>query len=143
LTSSDLARRILTRDTPGPEDDTGTGAPERAILALERACTRVTDPLRSAMGDAGCAALFARALARTERAHPALKDLPSGEQRIGVDDLAASVAAHGIENVTAAIEALIAALIDILTRLIGDDMAMRLLDHDSPQPPTRSGGREP
>ena len=96
------------------------------------------------MGDAGCAALFDRALARTEGAHPALKDLRGrADDGIRLDRIAASADAHGIENVTAAIEALIGALVDILTRLIGDDMTIRLLDHDGPQPPARRGAREP
>ena len=36
--------------------------------------------------------------------------------------------AHGVTAVTAAIEALLAALLDILGRLIGGDMATRLID---------------
>jgi hypothetical protein len=99
------------------------------------------------MGDAGCAALLARALARTEGAHPVLKDLrrPADEadERIRLEGIAAIAAAHGIDSVTAAIEALIAAVVDILTRLIGDDMAIRLLDHDGPRPPARGSAGEP
>lgn len=96
------------------------------------------------MGDAGCAALLARALARTEGAHPVLKDLRAlAGEGISPDGIAATAAAHGTENVTAAIEALIAAVVDILTRLIGDDMTMRLLDQDGPQPPARGGARAP
>lgn len=122
----------------------GSATPETAILALQRSCTRVTDALRNSMGDAGCAALFARALARTEGAHPLLKDLHGrADEGIHVDGIAASADAHGIVSVTAAIEALIGSLVDILTRLIGDDMALRLLDNDGPQPPSRGGPREP
>ena len=95
------------------------------------------------MGDAGCAALLARALARTEGAHPVLKDLHGrADEGIRLDGIATSANAHGIETVTAAIEALIGALVDILTRLIGDDMAIRLLDHDGHQPPARGGAHE-
>ena len=95
------------------------------------------------MGDAGCGALFARALARTEGAHPVLKDLHGrADEGIRLDRIAAAADAHGIETVTAALEALIGALVDILTRLIGDDMAIRLLDHDGHQPPARGGAHE-
>ena len=115
-----------------------------AILALHRSCTRVTDALRNSMGDAGCAALLARAFARTEGAHPVLNDLHGrADEGIRVDGLAASANVHGIESVTAAIEALIGALVDILTRLVGDDMAIRLLDHDGPQSPPRGVARQP
>ena len=142
--SSEVARRILTRDALAPGHGTGSVTPETANLALQRSCIRVTDALRTSMGDAGCAALFARALARTEGAHPVLKDLHGpADEGIRLDGIAASAEAHGIEDVTAAIEALIGALVDILTRLVGGDMAIRLLDHDGPQPRARGGAREP
>ena len=142
--SSEVARRILARDALAPGHGTGSVTPEAAILALQRSCTRVTDALRNSMGDAGCAALFTRALARTEGAHPVLKELHGGaDEGIRLDGIATSANAHGIESVTAAIEALIGALVDILTRLIGDDMALRLLDHDGPQAPPRGGARQP
>ena len=98
------------------------------------------------MGRAGCAALLARALARTEGAHPVLKHVRGrADEGIRLDGIAASADAHGIESVTAAIEALIAALVDILTRLIGEDMAVRLLDHDGHESPAPggAGAREP
>ena len=73
-----------------------------------------------------------------------LKELHGrADEGIRLDGIAACADAHGIDNVRAAIEALIAALVDILTRLIGDDMAIRLLDHDGPQPRGRGGAREP
>ena len=144
LVSSEVARRILARDTLAAGDGTGSAPPGTANLALQRSCIRVTDALRDSMGDAGCAALLARALARAERAHPALKELHGGgEEGIRLDFIAASADAHGTDTVRAAIEALIAALVDILTRLIGDDMAIRLLDHDGHEPPARGGAREP
>lgn len=96
------------------------------------------------MGEAGCAALLERGLARTEAAHPVLKELrrsDTGDVRL--DGIAASVDAHGIEAVTAAAEALLAAVLDILTRLIGEDMATRLIVRDGAQPGTRNEPRAP
>ena len=144
LTPSEVARRILARDAFTPAHGTGSATSETAILALRQSCIRVTDALRNSIGDAGCAALLARALARTEGAHPVLKDLRGrADEGIRLDGIAASAAMHGIESVTAAIEGLIGALVDILTRLVGDDMAIRLLDHDGPQPPARGGATQP
>jgi hypothetical protein len=144
LVSSEVARRILARDTLPAVDGTGSAPPGTANLALQRSCIRVTDALRHSMGDAGCAALLARALMRTEGAHPVLKELHGrGDEGIRLDGIAACADVHGIDTVRAAIEALIAALVDILTRLIGDDMAIRLLDHDGPQPRGRGGAHEP
>jgi hypothetical protein len=143
LVSSEVARRILARDALAAEYGTGS-APGAANLALQRSCIRVTDALRHSMGDAGCAALLARALTRTEGAHPVLKELHGrGDEGMRLDGIAACADVHGIDTVRAAIEALIAALVDILTRLIGDDMAIRLLDHDGPQPRGHGGAREP
>ena len=80
------------------------------------------------MGDDGCAALLARALARTEGAHPVLtvmRRITDGD--IVLDGVAAGVERHGIGAVTAGLEALFAALTDILGRLIGEDMALRVM----------------
>ena len=64
--------------------------------------------------------------------HPALKDVrPSNGDGVYLDGVPASIETHGVAAVTAAIEALLAALIDILGRLIGEDMATRLIDHDA------------
>jgi hypothetical protein len=140
LKSSEIARRILDGDARA----VGDGTPEAVARGLEQACTRVTDVLRESMGDAGCAALLARAFARTEGAYPPLKDLRQpGDDGIRLADIAASADTHGVEAVTAAIEALIAAVMEILTRLIGDDMTLQLFDYDGPEPPTASGARAP
>lgn len=104
----------------------------------------MTDALRESIGDAGSDALLARAFARTERAHPSLKDLRRpGDDGIRLDGIAASAEVHGIEPVTAAIETLIAAVIDILNRLIGEDMTLQLFDYDEPEPPRAGGARAP
>ena len=104
-------------------------------MTLQLSALRFTDALRQSLGEAGCAALLARALARTEGAYPALKDLRRpGDDDIHFDDVAASVDGRGVEDVAAAIEALIGSVIDILTRLIGEDMAIRLFDDNVSQP---------
>ena len=140
MTSSEIARRILARDA----HTVGNGTPEAAAPALQQACTRVTDVLRESMGDAGCAALLARAFARTEEAHPPLKDLRRpGDDGVRLDGIGASADVHGIEDVTAAIEALITAVIELLTRLIGEDMTIQLFDYDKLEPPTRGGAGAP
>jgi hypothetical protein len=112
--------------------------------ALQRALVRMCVNLGDSVGDDGRDALLARALARTESDYPALKDIRKlNNGAIHLDGVAASVEAHGVAPVTAAIEALLAALLDVLGRLIGEDMAMRLLDHDLPGPSTDGGTRTP
>ena len=131
MTSTDVVRRILARDAPVARDKDL----EAAGQALQRSCTRMTGGLWRSMGPAGSSALLARAFARTEGPHPILKELHRGNgDATRVDGIAESVKAHGIGEVTAAIEALLAAVIDILTRLIGEDMATRLISGEDRRP---------
>lgn len=129
-TSLQVARRVLAR-----ESATRSKAEPKAVgAALQRTCLRVSENLRDVMGEDGSNALLARALARTEGDHPALKNAYHRQHGgIQLDGVVASVEAHGVAAVTAAIEALLAALVDILGRLIGEDMAIRLIDQDGPQ----------
>jgi hypothetical protein len=123
--SLDVARRVLALGAAARSDPKVVGD------ELHQACVRVSANLRDAMGDSGADALLARALARTEAHHPALKNiLRLHAGGIHLDGVNASVETHGVATVTAAIEALLATLVDILGRLIGDDMALRLINGD-------------
>ena len=84
------------------------------------------------MGEAGCTALLARALVRMEGDYPALKSLRRvNEGCLHLDGVVESVEIHGIAAVTTAIEAMLAALMDVLIRLIGEDMAVNLIDREA------------
>ncbi len=135
-----IARRVLDREVAQI-----AGAPPADVAAaLERVCTRLSRNLRDAMGPAGYDALLARAVARAEPAHPALTAAcPRNAAEIHVDDLHASIETHGVPAATAAIEALLTAFIDILSRLIGEDMAIRLIDEDVPRSGRDGGARAP
>lgn len=136
--SVQIARRLLAREAPPGRK----AEPEAVSAALERTCMRVSANLRDAMGDDGLTALLARALARTERDHPALQSIRRSDNGgIQLDGLAASIETHGERPVTAAIEALLAALIDVLSRLIGEDMAIRLVDVDHDTLRSQKGDR--
>jgi hypothetical protein len=130
-----IARRVLDREaTPA-----GDFAPEAAAI---RALTRVSDNLRTSMGKDGSSALLARALSRAEAKHPALKDmcrLTGGD--VHLDGVSASIDMHGVAAVTAGIEALLAALLEILIQLIGEEMAIRVTDYEAPR--SRIGGGAP
>lgn len=117
---------------------------ERAAVALgaelQRTCLRITTNLRDALGDDGCDALLVRALARTESAHPALKDIRRiHNDGIRLDNVAESIDLHGIGVVTNAVAALLTALIDTLSRLVGEDMAIALIDQNPPRAPRGEG----
>jgi hypothetical protein len=130
------ARRLLQRSGLSG----GEIAPEVARAALGRACSAVSRNLRDAMGDDGCAALLGRALALAEARHGVLASVRHVNGRgISLDGLSAAIEAHGVVTVAAAIEAMLAALLDVLGRLIGEDMAVRLMD---PEALPRAGGGE-
>jgi hypothetical protein len=133
-----IARRVLDRTAAPAADDVPAAA------AMQRALTRVSDNLRASMGKEGCGALLARALSRAEAKHPALKDvcrLTGGE--VHLDGVAAAIDVHGTAAVAAAIEALLAALLEVLIRLIGEDMAIRVIDYEAPGSRIGGGAQAP
>jgi hypothetical protein len=81
-------------------------------------------------GPYGYHALLARALADARTAHPALRVVRVGPapapELEGLEDAAR---AQGAAAAVAGVEAVLAALIDLLGRLIGDDLAMTFIDH--------------
>ena len=134
-----LARRLLAYDTAA-----GTTEPGIAAVGLRKTCARVSGALRNALGADGCNALLVRALTRTEAQHPLIADLRrTSEGNISFDGLVKSVDDHGVAPVTAAIEALLAALIDILVRLVGEEMTIRLTAADAAPHSSTNGGATP
>jgi hypothetical protein len=124
-TAGELARRLLAREIAG------NGERAAIAAAMQRLCTRVSENLRRSVGDDGYNALLARALMRTQPEHPALLDIRRlGENDIFLDGVVASVEIHGVPAVTAALESLLATLVDVLSGLIGADMVTNLLDVD-------------
>ena len=133
--SLQIARRLLAR-----EGSEGGRAPKDVSVALQRTVVKVSESLRGSIGDAGCQALLARALTQLEGAHPALTSMRRiSESVIYPEGVAASVETHGAAPVTAAVEVFIAVLVDVLARLIGDDMAQQVIDHDPTKSPRRNG----
>ena len=122
----------------------GTVRPAAVGAALQRTCVRVSETLADTMGEAGCNALLARALARAEVAHPALRQVRlSDDGGVHLDGVVASVEAHGAVAATAAVEALLVALVDVLVRLIGEDMTVRLIEPDAAQSSAGDGAQAP
>jgi hypothetical protein len=138
--SLQIARRLLALEAAQGNE----GEPERVGAALQRTCLRVSETLRDSMGEGGSNALLVRAFLRSEGDHPLLKNIYRlNGGTLHLDGVVASVEAHGVSGVTTAIEALLAALFDILSRLIGEDMTIRLFDHDAPRSQSGDEGRAP
>lgn len=122
----ELARRLLAREAPddaGPDD----------LAAAERVCQRVSENLSRWVGADGCHALFARALALAQLEHPVLKGVRRAAQPpTCLEGLAESAHTHDARTAAEGVVAILTALIELLGRLIGDDMAMSLVEQSVP-----------
>jgi hypothetical protein len=126
-TAEELARRLLARDAPAQD------APEAVAAATERACARVSADLSRWFGIDGTDALFTRALVRAQADHPALANVRySRQSTVCLERLSESARIHGAKAATDGVAAILTALIELLGRLIGQDIAMRLVEQSVP-----------
>ena len=107
-------------------DGLEAGAPEELGAAAEQGCARLRAVLTRWIGSEGYRALVDRALAQARAEHPAVAGLQC--QGGDVEVVAAAVGGHSAAEVREGILALVAQLIDLLSRLIGEDMATRLVE---------------
>lgn len=101
-----------------------TGSPEEIAAAAERMCFQLRLILRRWIGAEGYRALFNRALGLVQAEHPVLDGLSCLE---GEPVTVATVQAHGGAKVAAGLVALVAALIELLGRIVGEEMAVHLV----------------
>lgn len=135
-TARETARQLLARET------VGAGDPAAIAAALQRVCTRVSENLRHSVGNDGYNALLSRVVSRTGAAHPVLMDiLRVDDAGIHLCDVVATADKHGVPAASAALEALLAALVEVLSSLIGADMVLNILDTNTPSPRTPIGAQ--
>lgn len=121
----ELASQLLRHETSTPLGADTTGA-------ADRVCRRVSDELALWMGADGCRALFARALAAAQAAgdHPVLQMVRVSTGSVYcLDGLTDGATRHGTAAANDGAAAVLAALVELVGRLIGDDMALSLLEH--------------
>ena len=107
-------------------DGLEAAAPRDMAAAAEQGCARLRAVLTRWIGSEGYRALVDRALAQTRAEHPAIEGLQlEGED---VEGFAVAIGVHSAAEVREGILALVARLIDLLSRLIGEDMATRLVE---------------
>ena len=119
-------------------EDVDATDPASTRSALRRVCTRVSTNLRSSLGDDGYTALVRRALARAQHRHPVLEKLAQAGQP--VFDLPSILEHADLQTapvLAAAVESLLADLIDNLSGLIGADMTLSLLEPHTHSPSDR------
>ena len=116
----DVARRLWVRAA----GDAST--PEEVAAGAERMFAQLRGGLGRWIGAEGYRALVERALGLVRVEHPAIGDLSvrGGDQMMTT----AAVREHGTGEVADGLVALVAALIKLLGRIIGQEMGLRLVE---------------
>ena len=97
--------------------------------AAAAACDQLYRELSRWVGPDGCHALFTRALAQARTEYPALGQIQlRARSEPYIDGVAETIMAHGDPATAEGLEAMLVHLIELLGRLIGDDMAMKLIE---------------
>jgi hypothetical protein len=102
---------------------------ESAAGAAVAACDNLYRELSQWVGADGCHALFTRSLAAVRTEYPQLGQIqlrPRSE--LYIDGSAETIMAHGDAATAEALEAMLVRLVELLGRLIGDDMATKLTE---------------
>ena len=123
---TDVARRLWVHALGGD------ATPEAVAGAADRTCAQLRLGLRRWIGSDGYRALLDRSLANVRQAHPALEALSC----LGADEseMTTAVREHGADQVEAGVMALVAALIELLGRILGEDMAAQLVEKAATRP---------
>ena len=118
-----IARRLIERrDSKRNGDETPARKAAAASDQLYRELSRW-------VGTDGCHALFTRALAHARTEYPVLEQIQlRSRSEPYVDGLAGTIMAYGDAGTAVALESMLVRLIELLGRLIGDDIAMKLID---------------
>jgi hypothetical protein len=136
----DIADRVLARGGAAASTDDSADAAEQTFAWVHARLSRW-------FGAYGAKALITRALVRAQEMHPALSSVTvSTTEAAPLTGFAASIRNHGEASVTAGIADVLAALVDLIGRLIGEDLAMSLFEQNRPaaatdgsEPPPRAG----
>jgi len=122
-----LARRIARRLISSHRSERSEG--DTAARAAATACDDLYQALSRWVGSDGCHALFTRALAETRTEYPALAKIQlRARSEPSIDGVPETIMAHGDAATAEALESILVHLIQMLGRLIGDDMATKLIE---------------
>jgi hypothetical protein len=133
LFSRQMARRLIDSRQPEPKESDGHAT------AVAAACDALYRELSRWVGRDGCHALFTRALAqaRTESKPLEQIELRPGGADAYVEGVAESILSHGDFEVAEALESVLVNLIELLGRLVGENMAAKLIERGIAPPGRR------
>jgi hypothetical protein len=138
-TVQQMTSRLIARE-PGSRD-----TPDATVAAAQAACERLNRELSRWVGANGSLALFTRALAEARAAHPVLAAIRvRTRSQASLEGVPETIQKHGAAATADGLTSLLATLLELLGRLIGDDMVMRLVEQGNQndmQDGERLGGR--
>lgn len=118
----EAAHRLLVREVRAGDDADAVAA------GAERVFTQVFRNLAQWVGTAGCHALVTRSLVRTAPQFPVLTGVRHMQSDPHLERLAANAHEYGSEATVDGVTALLASIITTLNGLIGEDIAMSILE---------------
>jgi hypothetical protein len=129
--ASEVARLLWSRNA---RDNSSS---EEVVAAAERTCIQLRAGLGRWIGAMGYRALLDRALVLARAEHPALASLSchGGDEQM----IAAAVRSYGAAEVAAGMMALVSRLVELLGRIIGEEMALRLVEQTGTPTGTQPG----
>jgi hypothetical protein len=120
-----IARRLINSHRFGRAES------DPAARAAAAACDQLYRELSRWVGPDGCHALFSRALAQAGTEHPVLEKIQlHARSEPYIDGVAETIMAHGDPATAEALESMLVRLVELLGRLIGDDMATKLIERN-------------
>jgi hypothetical protein len=125
---SDLpARQTVSRLIRAASSErSGNDSPARSAAG---ACDQLYRELSRWVGPDGCHALFTRALAEARTEYPASQQIQlNARSDPYVDGVAETIMARGDPATAESIQSMLVRVIELLGRLIGDDMATKLIE---------------
>ena len=132
-----LARRLI-------DGRRGDGAPSLdSAHSAAAAFDHLYQRLSRWVGLDGCHALFTRGHANARTEHPLLSNIQLRARSTPyLDGVAETADQHGAVETVEALESMLVVVIELLGRLIGDDLATKLIERDLAQSAEGDGDRE-
>jgi hypothetical protein len=119
----EIARRLIER---AAVDGGGSRSAAQAAVA---ACDHLYQELSRWVGADGAHALFTRALVHAKTDHPLLEKIQlRARSEPYLDGVVEAIEAYGATATAEALESMLVGLIEVLSRLVGDDMAMKMIE---------------
>jgi hypothetical protein len=127
LSSGEVADRIFSHTAQSSANAEESGAALRAV------CTELDRGLSSVVGEMGFQAMFTRSVRKATAAFPALRHLDVSDRVSVLNELLPLLLREDASVTRAVGVAVVASLLELLSTLIGDDLAFRLFRDTFPE----------